>query len=106
MTTITVHAKPGEDLYKLLINKEYELRKKKRGSFVRRSGKSRKEQDIWKHKRYPGWVRFRNGLNGSISVVVQSKAAGEDWQILDAFVSFLYRYFSSQMASMTMTFGE
>ena len=66
MITITVHANEGEKLYSLLINKEYELRQNKRGSFVRRTGKARSQKDIWVHKRHPGWIKFNKGVNGSI----------------------------------------
>jgi hypothetical protein len=51
MITITVHARPRSDVYKLLINKEYELRQRNRGSFVRRRGAGRRGEDIWVHKR-------------------------------------------------------
>lgn len=106
MITITVHSRNDEKLYSLLINKEYELRTKKRGSFIRRSGKSRLSKDIWVHKKYTGWVKFNKGINGSISCSTQTKNEGDEWQIFEAFISFLQRYFHKQIASINITFDN
>jgi hypothetical protein len=104
MITITVHANKDENLYSLLINKEYELRQNKRGSFIRRSGTVRTKKDIWVHKKYPGWIMFNKGVNGSISCTAQSKNDGEEWQIFASYISFLQRDFKNQIASITITF--
>lgn len=104
MITITVHSHSGENLYKLLINKEYELRTNKRGTFTRKPGSSRKSRDKWVHKRYSGWIWFRAGLNGALSATVQTKNDANAWQIFSAFIGFLQKYFSSQIASINVTF--
>ena len=104
MVTITVHAKEDAKLYTLLINKEFQLRKSNKGSFIRRAGKSRTKRDIWVHKHHRGRVEFNKGLNGSITATVISRVEEMEWQIFDAFISFLMRHFKGSILSINITF--
>lgn len=104
MIAMTVQPRTGGNLYRLLINKEYDLRKSNRGSFVRRAGKSRRKRDIWVHKKHSGWIMFQAGLKGSLSVTLQSKKENEDWQIFSSFLGLLRRDFAEQVSSISISF--
>jgi len=104
MITVSLHPRKKENLYSLLITKEFQLRKNNRGSFRRRAGKSRSREDIWTHVRHPGWVRFRKGVRGSLTAMVHSKSDLGDWKIFEAFMGFVRRYFHREVATISITF--
>jgi hypothetical protein len=106
MITMTIHPRSGENIYKLLINRELELRRKNKGAFVRRSGKARRRRDIWVHKKHSGQILFAHGVGGTLSATIHSRKENDDWQILSAFIGFLRRDFSGQILNITVTFVE
>jgi hypothetical protein len=93
---------PAEDvnLKRGLEKKERELRQRGAGTF-RRAGPSK-----WKHTRFKGFVKFDKAIGDVLCVEITSgRSAEEDeWQLLRAFVGFLYRHFKDEVLSMTVQF--
>jgi hypothetical protein len=108
MTHITITTRNGENLYGLLVAKELDLRRKKKGT-LHKSGKTPKNIQKWVHESesYPGWIRFQRCLGESVVAIVQSKKGPSvEWQLLTSFVGFLERHFRAQIGNISITFRE
>jgi hypothetical protein len=64
----------------------------------------KKQRNVWKHERYPGKI-FINTLNKKIvSFEIKTRPEGQEWQITHAFVGYLNRHFSSEIAQISIYF--
>ncbi len=104
MITITITPRYEEDnLYRLLVQKELELRRNGRGT-LHRHGPKKKNQEKWIHASYRGWINFQKALGGTVVAVTQPKDGENEWQLLTSFVGFLYRHFGKYIASVNLSF--
>lgn len=101
MIKITVIPVNNKNLYGLMVSKELDLRKRNTGTF-HRTGKKKKDKDTWFHSTKDGWVRFQRSLGEVLVVSVQSKNPDKEWELLTAFIGFLYRHFNKQIRTITM----
>ncbi len=105
MVRLTVTPRKSENLYGLLVKKEVELRRKKKGTLHRWAAKQR-EEARWVHTSYPGWIRFHRCLGGVLVAQVNSKKPDDEWQLLSSFVGFLHRHFKESIASINLSYCE
>ncbi|MCX7885665.1 MAG: hypothetical protein N3B01_00200 [Verrucomicrobiae bacterium] len=85
-----------EKLKSLLVQKERKLRGK--GTFIRqRAGR-------WRHVKHPGWITWQETSGGILLAEIHSRAAGTEWQLLQALIGFLDRYFADQIEHVTILY--
>ena len=81
----------------LLKNKERELRGK--GTTF-----TRKREGTWVHERFAGRIHWEEARGGLLIAEIQTKEDGAGWQLLTAFIGYLDRHLSDQIASITITY--
>lgn len=101
MIKITIIPNESEKLYSLMVSKELDLRKRNIGT-LHRTGKKKKDEDKWFHTKKDGWVRFQNSLGNVVVATIQSKNPDKEWDLLTAFVGFLYRHFNKQIRTISL----
>jgi len=84
-----------------MVKKEADIRKKNRGTFLRSGRKSRNEAK-WTHKNYNGWINLQRGLAEVVTVVIQSRAEKQEWQLLSAFLGWLDRHCAKSVSSVSI----
>ena len=102
MRIVQVVSKPDCDNFlSLLKQKQRDLRKIKRGTFLRVTASR------WKHVSYSGYIDFHKA-HKSISIFeIKTKATNaNDWQLLHSFLGFLDRHFHQEMESITILYRE
>lgn len=105
MIRVTIIPKSNESIYSMLINKEFELRQKNKGT-LHRMGKNKKGEDKWVHNSYQGWINFKDSLGGIVVATVQSKNVASESQLLSAFIGFLDRHFKDNLSTITLGYSE
>lgn len=99
---IQIVPKPGVRLFGKLVKKESDYRGK--GTFCR-SGKKTKEKAKWSHRKYKGWIVLERTAGEVVTVKLQSKShAKDEWQLLHAFIGFVDRYFSRNIAAINIQY--
>jgi hypothetical protein len=86
-------------LYGALVKKEAAIAATGRGAFYR-AGPKTKNSAKWKHTKHKGWVKLERGLSEVVTAAVRSLNADQEWQILDAFLGFVYRHFGKEVMSI------
>jgi hypothetical protein len=105
MIMLTVAPKSGENLFRMLQQREVELRRHKQGT-LHRIGARVKNQEKWGHVAYKGKITFQKGLGGSLVALVESREDRDEWQLLTSFVGFLHRHFRESISNITMTYAD
>ena len=105
MIRLTVIPRLRENLLRLLVAKEIELRRKGRGT-LHRSGPKKRGHEKWTHKTYAGWINLQRCVGGTLAATVQSKASDAEWQLLRSLIGFLDRHFREQIASVTINYDQ
>jgi hypothetical protein len=103
MIRLTAIPRSRSNLYRLLIAKEIELRRRGRGT-LHRSGPKKRGREKWTHATYPGWINLQRGVDGTLAAIVHSKAADAEWQLLTSVIGFLDRHFRSELSSVTISY--
>jgi len=103
MIRVTVTPRQRENLYGMFVGKETSLRQRNTGT-LHRSASKKKDEEKWSHESYPGWIRFQRCLGGSVVALVQSRNAGEEWQLLSSFIGFLDRHFRDYISTIGITY--
>ena len=103
MITLTVAPRYGDNLCRLLVSKEVELRRNKQGT-LHRKGAKKSGREKWNHKSY--WITFQRGLGGVLVALVQSNDERDEWQLLTSFIGFLHRHFRESISNLTMSYPE
>lgn len=104
MIRLTVTPRFGDNLFRLLVGKEVELRRKGRGT-LHRSGPRRRGREKWTHKTYSGRINLQRAVDGALAATVHSKPDTE-WQLLTSLIGFLHRHFREQIASVTISYDR
>lgn len=90
----------GVRLFGLMVKKEVELTRNKRGTFHRSATKTRNRAK-WSHAKYKGWVRLQRTDGEVVTVEIQSRSQTADqWQLLHAFIGWTDRHFGDQIVAM------
>jgi hypothetical protein len=105
MRRIQVVPTNGANLYGDMIAKEIELASKNVGT-LHRNGPKLKDRSKWSHTSYPGWINLARSIGGVVCVEVRSKKADTEWQLLQSFLGFLDRHFSSEIQSINIQYEE
>jgi hypothetical protein len=105
MISVTATPREEADLFRLLAAKEAELRSKNKGTLHRARANRKARTVSWKHSSYPGSITFQGCVGGMIAVVVKSRNAQEEWQLLNSFVGFLDRHFRDAIGCITISYG-
>ncbi|MCH9014697.1 MAG: hypothetical protein IH877_03280 [Gemmatimonadetes bacterium] len=106
MITVTITPRYEDDnLFRLLVQKELDLRRAGRGT-LHRHGPKKKNQEKWVHASYKGWINFQKALGGTVVAVIQPRGGENEWQMVTSFVGFLYRHFRKYIASVNLSFEE
>ena len=102
---ITPHE--GVNLYSLMTQKVRDLSNKNQGAFAR-AGKKTRDRAKWTHKTYKGWIKLhRSACEIVVAEVKSLSLAGDQWQLLHAFLGWLDRHFSDQVLTITILYrGE
>jgi len=103
MIRLTVVPRSRSDLYRLLIDKELELRRRKMCT-LHRSGAKKRGQEKWRHTTYPGWINLQRGDAGTLAAVIHSKATDDEWKLLRSVIGFLDRHFRREISSITISY--
>jgi hypothetical protein len=98
MIRLTVTPRSRDDLFRLLVGKELELRRRGRGT-LHRSGAKKAGRETWTHASYPGRITLQRGAEGALAATVQSRP-DTDWQLLRSLIGFLDRHFRKKIASV------
>ena len=94
------------NLYGEMVRKEVELSASKRGAFFR-SGRKERNRAKWTHKAYKGWIKLEKGAGGVVTAEVISRSeAGDDWQLLHAFIGWIDRHFGESIKSLNIQYPE
>jgi hypothetical protein len=104
MIRLTVVPRSRVNLLGLLVRKEVELRRRRRGT-LHRSGPKKPGREKWTHTSYPGWLSLQGGDGGSLAATVHSRAADSEWKLLTSLIGFLDRHFREEIASVTISYG-
>jgi hypothetical protein len=103
MIRITLTPRQKADTFRLLTEKELELRRKKQGT-LHKSGPKKAGHVKWVHRSYPGWIRLQRSLGGVTVALIQSKREGGENQLLASFVGFVDRHFHDQVSGITISY--
>jgi len=103
MIRIAVTPQSTHDVYQLLVQKERELRSKKKGTLHRR-GSARAGKARWAHSSFPGRILLQRCLGGVCVAVIKSTTPNDQWQLLSSFIGFLDRHFRQQISGVTLTY--
>jgi hypothetical protein len=103
MIRITLTPRHKSDTFRLLAEKELELRRKKQGT-LHKSGPKKPGQVKWVHRSYPGWIRLQRSLGGVTVVLIQSKREGGENQLLASFVGFVDRHFHDEISGIHISY--
>jgi hypothetical protein len=101
MKVLQIVPKGDVRLYGELVRKEAAIRNAGRGTFYRAGAKTR-DSARWKHKAHKGWVHLQRGLSEIVTAEVRPLADDQDWQMLSAFLGFVNRHFSAQIAAINI----
>lgn len=101
MIRITIVPLESENLYSLMVKKELDLRKRNIGT-LHRTGKKKKDEDKWFHTSKNGWIKFKRSLGEIVVVTIQSKNTEKEWELLTAFVGFIYRHFNKKVRTISL----
>ncbi|HEX6987812.1 MAG TPA: hypothetical protein VF170_20695 [Planctomycetaceae bacterium] len=105
MIRVTITPRNGGKVFRLLSQKEQDLRRENRGT-LHRSGKRKAGEMKWVHSNYHGWIRIQDCLGGIAVALIQSKAEGADNRLLSSFIGFVDRHFSEAVASVTIAYDS
>jgi hypothetical protein len=105
MIQLSVIPRARADLFRLLVDKELDLRRRQRGT-LHRSGPRKRGREKWTHASYPGWITFERGADGGLAANVHSRGADGDWQLLRSLIGFLDRHFRTRIASVTISYDH
>lgn len=103
MIRVIVTPRQATNLYGMLVRKEVQLAKARKGTLFR-SGKKVKNFEKWAHVKYPGWIWFQKCLGGVVVAEIQSRVEGAESQLRDSFVGFIDRHFGEHLASITIEY--
>lgn len=96
----------GVRLFERMVRKEAELARLKRGTFFR-CGSEDATCATWSHVVYRGRVRFQRSAGEVVTVEVKARRkAGDEWQLLQAFVGFMDRHFGESIRDVNIQFRE
>jgi len=89
-----------------MVKKEIELNRKGQGTFFR-SGPKARNKAKWSHVKYKGWINLQRGTGEVVTAEVRSLShAGDDWQLLQAFVGWLDRHFGDRILSLNVQYQK
>jgi hypothetical protein len=103
MIRIAVTPQASNDVYRLLVQKERELRARKKGTLHRR-GSARAGKARWAHTSFPGRILLQRCLGGVCVALIKSAKPNDEWQLLRSFIGFLDRHFRQQISGVTLTY--
>lgn len=94
----------GVRLFECMVKKEAELAG--RGAFFRTGAKQR-DRATWSHVTYKGRVMLERSAGEVVTVEMKSLGgAGDQWQLLHAFVGFLDRLFGKSITAINIQFRD
>lgn len=64
----------------------------------------RKSEGRWAHVKYPGWIRWDETIGGIVVAEINTRVAASEWQLLQAFVGYLYRHLGDNIDTITITY--
>ena len=64
----------------------------------------RKAEGRWAHVKYPGWISWDETIGGIVVAEVNTRVAASEWQLLQAFVGYLYRHLGDNIDTITITY--
>jgi len=62
------------------------------------------KKNVWKHEKYPGRININSINKRIVSFEIQTRPEGREWQITHAFVGYLNRHFSLDIAQISIFF--
>jgi hypothetical protein len=86
-------------IYAALVKRQAEIGS--RGTFLRK-GRTRAGTATWGHKKYKGSVSLSREEAGSVSAKLRSPTPQDEGNLLRAFLGFVDRYVSGQVATITI----
>jgi hypothetical protein len=105
MKIIQVIPKEKMRLYGAMVKKELDIRRSNRGTFSRVGSKKRNESK-WKHAKFKGRVNLERGLSEVVTIEINSRAEGEESQLLVAFLGWLDRHFNKEILTVNIHYRE
>lgn len=96
----------GIRLFECMVKKEAELARKERGTFFR-TGVKQRGRATWSHVTYKGRVMIERSSGEVVTVEMKSLSeAGDQWQLLHAFVGFMDRHFGKSIKAINIQFRD
>lgn len=87
-------------MYGALVKKEISIRHVKLGTF-RRVARGK-----WRHKKFPGWLRFEKSFGNVMTIEVRSILQEKEWQLLSAFIGFVDRNFAGKIRAINIQYEK
>lgn len=64
----------------------------------------RQREGRWAHVKYAGWIKWDIALGGILVAEVHSKKPEQEWQLLQAFVSYLDRHLGDYIDTISIKY--
>jgi hypothetical protein len=101
MKTVEITPREKSPIYRGLVQREAEIRKKGRGTFSRK-GPLRQGTAIWNHKRFKGTVGLKREDAELVTAKIRSAKPEDEGGLLKAFLGFVDRHFGDRVATITI----
>lgn len=105
MIRVVLTPRTATNLYGMLVSKEVQLSKSRRGTLFR-SGKKQKGYEKWAHVKHPGWIWFQKCLGGIVVAEIKSRVEGGEANLRDSFIGFVDRHFREHLATITIEYDR
>src|SRR6266702_4214293 len=103
MKLLQVISRDGARLYGAMIRKQAEIRRNRRGTFLRARARKR-DVARWAHVRYKGSINIAPGPSEAVKVAIQSPDRGDEARLLSSFLGWLDRHFGKQLSSIKIEY--
>lgn len=104
MIQLTVTPRARDNLYRLMVAKELDLRRRRRGT-LHRSGPKRAGREKWTHASFPGRIDLQRGVDSTLAATVRSRPDIE-WKLLTSLIGFLHRHFRERISTVTIKYDR
>jgi hypothetical protein len=92
-------------LYTAIINKQADIRRRGRGTFLRASA-GKRNATRWTHVRYKGSINLQAGPSQAVEAVIRSSDRGDEARLLSSFLGWLDRHFGEHLSAVTIRYRK
>ena len=105
MKLLQIVPRDGTRLYGAMIGKQAEIRRSRRGTFLRATARKRNAMR-WTHVRYRGSINFEPGPSQAVEAVIKSPDRGDEARLLSSLLGWLDRHFGEYLSSVNIEYQK